>query len=100
MNSIEMLKEDLDRLKTEPSTNQNALLIHGVAEAEDGASDLYTTVTDLINSKMDIEINKFNINIIYRMGAKNGTTTKKPRSIVVSFCQRWLRDQIIIVRNV
>ena len=78
-------------LRADTSSKQNIILIHGVEEIQN--TDVYDSVTTLISTKINIRINKNDINCCYRLGAKKPGVSK-PRPVVVSFCRRWQRDQI------
>ena len=94
--SLQTIKQDLNQLKTEVSkqtmsANQNTILIHGLDESQ--GADLYENVVKLITTKIKVKVSKADLNYCYRLGVKK-SAAKKPRPVVVSFCQRWLRDQI------
>lgn len=90
MTSLDSLRQDMNQIKIEVATNNNNILVHGVNE---DSPDIYQAICDLMHSKININVQKNDINYCYRLGTTN-TRDKKPRPILVSFCCRWLRDQI------
>lgn len=95
LDSLQDIRREIDQLRSNmsrhiASTNQNCILIHGVAENQ---QDLYKEVIDLVETKIGTKICKSNLNTCYRMGTRQ-VKSDKPRPVLVSFCQRWLRDEI------
>ncbi|XP_050296572.1 uncharacterized protein LOC126736319 [Anthonomus grandis grandis] len=94
LDSIENLKSDIASLKQTNtlcmSTNQNSILLHGINELQD---DLYAFVIKTISTKIGVKITKAEINFAHRIGQKKANS-EKPRPVLVSFCHRWLRDDV------
>lgn len=102
LSSLQSIRQDLTQLKSNlgkhvMSTNQNAILVHGVDETK--SKDLYDCIINIIIKNIGIQIRKSDLNYCYRFGPKK-TEAKTPRPVVVSFYQRWLRDDIFFKKKV
>lgn len=85
---IEVITLDVNKLNM--STNNNCILIHGLQEDD---NNLYEKVISLVSEKLNIQINLQDINYCYRLGQIK-ERPKKPRPVVILFCQRWMRDKV------
>ncbi|CAG9815500.1 unnamed protein product [Phaedon cochleariae] len=97
--SLNLFKNDLEVLKIEMNSisdkmnniemqrNNQFLIIHGFKEDNDHILD---GLLNLFNTKLGIDINKFDISHVFRMG-KN---TAKTRPVAVKFVRRWMRDLV------
>lgn len=85
---------ELVNLRTE--INRPAAMMNGniiLCVQEDLFADIYENVSEVVTTKIRVEVKKSDFNFCYRLGSKK-QDANKPRPIVVSFCQRWLRDKI------
>lgn len=102
MESMNAVKMDLCKLKTisneiqeqiyqsKLGLNQNIILVHGIRE---NANNIFSEVLELFNNNLNIQVNKHQIDSCYRLG-KKGPDKRRPRPVIVRFCQRWVRDEI------
>jgi len=95
LGSLDEIRTEISQLKFTATkqvmdVNLNVILVHGV---EENQTDLYESVCNLITTKININIRKTDLNYCYRLGQKK-PDQNRPRPIVVSFCQRWKRNEV------
>lgn len=96
LSSLEAIKQEFNQLKSFTSkqimaSNQNVILVHGIEERQ--PKDLLDDIIKFVTTKFGLKISKSELNYCHRLGIKK-PSAKKPRPVVVCFCQRWLRDEI------
>ncbi|GBP37629.1 hypothetical protein EVAR_34666_1 [Eumeta japonica] len=87
-NEIEYLKRD---------KKQNNIIVFGLEEREESTSGLIQEATEIFNKDININIEDYEINTIYRIGKR--TLGAKPRPVLVSFVNAWKKKEIMKVRK-
>ncbi|KAH1015908.1 hypothetical protein HUJ04_007219 [Dendroctonus ponderosae] len=96
LKSLKELKSSISQMnfitaKNDMAANQNMVLLHGVPESVN--QNIYQEVTNTINTKIGVKIEKCDLDYCHRLGPSRASATR-PRPIVVSVCHRWLRNDI------
>lgn len=104
-NELQKLQRQVTALKMESEKIQcklddsvqyqfrNRLLMHGLEEKAGG--DLYSEVKNIFKNKLDIHIEKTDVNICYRFGKKRRTTDKRTsRPVLLEFVNLWMRNEV------
>lgn len=91
--SQEAFKKKLDGY--EYTGNRNSVVIYGVLEEENNNAELLNKILDICNGKLKTKVAKSDISFIYRTGKKG----EKIRPVIVSFINRWKRDNIYLTKK-
>lgn len=73
---------------------KSSLLIYGISESEKG--DLTSVVITLINSQLNMSLQKTDVYDCYRYGAKSGD---KFRPVVIEFVHAWVRNDVFYKKS-
>lgn len=71
--------------------NRNCVLLLGIREER--REDLYGSVCTILSKKLEVTVAKGDLDACYRVGKKPGGDGKS-RPVVVSFVNRWRRDEV------
>lgn len=94
-NSHDKLSKNIDsHLQTQ---NNNKIICYGYPEKEN--ENLIVDISDLLNEKLQVNIQQNDIFNCYRLGAKklvntNGARNNKPRPVIIEFTTMWKRNEI------
>lgn len=86
--------EDLKNELIQKSFSKN-ILVYGIEENVE--EEVFSTVTNLFKSRLNINVNKDQLNNCFRMGKKlekHKDDVPKHRPIVVEFVTQWMRDSV------
>ncbi|CAF4752880.1 unnamed protein product [Pieris macdunnoughi] len=89
------LEKELEYLKRDKK--ENNIIIFGLKEEEESTSGLIQVVKKIFNKNLNIKIEDFEINKIYRIGKKS--PDGKPRPVLFSFINSWKKNEVMKVRK-
>lgn len=102
-NEMKCLQSQVNKLKTDNEkinlkldgvtqyNYRNNLLIHGIKETRD--EDLYVEVRNIFKNKLNVNLDKHEINLCYRYG-KRPDSNNKSRPVLISFLHGWKRNEV------
>lgn len=85
------LKEEVEYLKREKKTNN--IVLFGLKEGENSFTQLLEKVKKAFKEDLDIDIEGWEVNKMYRLGKIN--KEDKPRPILISFVCAWKKSEIM-----
>ncbi|XP_026488654.1 uncharacterized protein LOC113404903 [Vanessa tameamea] len=92
---INKLENEIEYLKRDKK--QNNIIIFGLKEEEEHTSGLIQKVKKIFNKDININVEAFEINNIYRIGKRSPGV--KPRPVLLSFVNAWKKNEIMKVRK-
>lgn len=92
-------KFDLEIDNINQKANNKFLLVHGLEESE-SKEDICTNILNLFNTKLQIPVEKAKIADCYHLGKKHDKDKKRPRTVVVEFIHKYVRDDIYYKKKV
>ncbi|PZC75915.1 hypothetical protein B5X24_HaOG205308 [Helicoverpa armigera] len=88
---VENLEKKVEYLEREKKSNN--IIIHGLLEDEKNTSELLEKTKNLFLTELDISIEGFDVNQIYRIGKPN--KGEKPRPTLLGLNSGWKRSEIM-----
>lgn len=88
---VENLTKKVELLERDKKSNN--IIIHGLAEEEKSTLDLIEYIKKCFLDELDITIEKYEINKIYRIGTRN--KSEKPRPTLLSLVSGWKKNEIL-----
>ncbi|XP_022835700.1 uncharacterized protein LOC111363135 [Spodoptera litura] len=88
---IKDLEKELEYLKKEKKDNN--IIIFGLEEGEISRTDLFEGVKATLKEDLNINMEQFEVNKLYRLGKKK--VQNKPRPVLCSFINTWKKDEIM-----
>lgn len=85
------LEKEIEYLKRE--RKQNNIIIFRKKEGEKSTADLLKEVRATFKNDLDINIEEYEVNKIYRIGKEKNDD--KPRPILLSFVNEWKKDEVM-----
>ncbi|XP_037296945.1 uncharacterized protein LOC115446198 [Manduca sexta] len=85
------LEKEVEYLKREKKGNN--IIIFGLEEGENSISELFKSVKVILKEDLNINMEQFEINNLYRLGKNK--VQNKPRPVLCSFINTWKKDEIM-----
>ncbi|XP_059056185.1 uncharacterized protein LOC131850045 [Achroia grisella] len=89
---VEKLEKEIESLKR--GEKNNNIIVFGVEEKESSTSELLQEIKKNLKHDLNISIEDYEINKIYRLGTKI-RESNKPRPVLCSFINNWRKIEII-----
>ncbi|XP_013178010.1 PREDICTED: uncharacterized protein LOC106125378 [Papilio xuthus] len=89
------LEKEMEYLKRDKK--QNNIVIFRLKEEDESTAELIQKVKKIINEDLNINMEDFEINNVYRIGKKN--TEGKPRPVLLSFVNLWKKNEVMKARK-
>lgn len=89
---IEKLEKEIDYLKR--AEKNNNIIVFGLEENEKSSYELIQKLKETFNQDLNIKIEEYDINKIYRLGNRKRENSK-PRPVLCSFINNWKKTEII-----
>lgn len=90
-NKMEILERKVEYLERDKKSNN--IIIHGLKEDEKSTRELLDNVKKHFSDELNIPLNDWEVNKIYRIGKVNNGD--KPRPTVLSFVSGWRKSEIM-----
>ncbi|KAF9407668.1 hypothetical protein HW555_012385 [Spodoptera exigua] len=91
-NKVEKLEKEVEVMKR--AEKKNNIVVFGLEEKETSTLELLKEFKKHLNQDLNIKIEDYEINKIYRLGTKN-RENNKPRPVLCSFVSNWRKNEII-----
>ncbi|XP_061717042.1 uncharacterized protein LOC133528825 [Cydia pomonella] len=88
---VENLEKKVEYLEREKKANN--IIIHGLKEEETSTLELVKQVKECFSKDLNIKIEDWDINKIYRIG--NNNKTGKPKPTLLSLVSKWKKSEIM-----
>uniref|UniRef100_A0A2A4J3C0 Endonuclease-reverse transcriptase n=1 Tax=Heliothis virescens TaxID=7102 RepID=A0A2A4J3C0_HELVI len=85
------LEKEIEYLKREKKSNN--IIIFGLEEGENSTSELFKSVKVILKEDLNINMEEFELNNIYRLGKNK--VQNKPRPVHCSFVSAWKKEEIM-----
>lgn len=92
---VENLEKEVENLKR--IKKQNNLIIFGIEEDEESNLDLLQKVKKVFKTDLDINLEDYEVNNIYRIGKE--IPRDKPRPTLVSFANVWKKNEVMKLKK-
>nr|XP_049707059.1 uncharacterized protein LOC126056835 [Helicoverpa armigera] len=92
---VEKLEKEIDYLKR--AERDNNIIVFGLEESEKSSYELIQKLKETFNQDLNIKLEEYEINKIYRLGNRQGAN--KPRPVLCSFINNWKKAVIIKSRK-
>lgn len=89
---VEKLEKEINYLKR--TEKNNNIIVFGLEENEKSSLELIQKLKETFNQDLDIKIEEYDINKIYRLGNKK-KESNKPRPVLCSFLNNWKKTEIM-----
>lgn len=89
---VEKLEKEIDYLKR--AERDNNIIVFGLEESEKSSYELIQKPKETFNQDLNIKLEEYKINKIYRLGNRKGECNK-PRPVLCSFINNWKKTEII-----